>query len=88
MGRFCSTPLMAAWFSLSGLSPLDVVQWFADLMGHTAAMPSWASGMRRKTQSQVAALEGETQFKNNYGSSPLDVLHRTQLQCPIGLLDY
>ncbi|GLJ37656.1 hypothetical protein SUGI_0764980 [Cryptomeria japonica] len=58
MERFCSTSLMEAWFSLSGLAPLDVVQRFADLVGYTAAMSSWASGMRRKTQSQVAALEG------------------------------
>ncbi|GLJ27430.1 hypothetical protein SUGI_0538560 [Cryptomeria japonica] len=32
-------------YTALGSYPLDVVQQFADLIGHTAAMPYWASGM-------------------------------------------
>ncbi|GLJ50496.1 hypothetical protein SUGI_1075920 [Cryptomeria japonica] len=32
-------------FYFAGLSPSDVVQQFTDLIGHTTAMPYWASGM-------------------------------------------
>ncbi|GLJ41772.1 hypothetical protein SUGI_0864530 [Cryptomeria japonica] len=83
--RFCSTPHMVAWFSVSdtkllgkwqcylyhdfglmqreatmcssayiapGSSRLDVVQQFTDLIGHTTAMPYWASGMTCRTQQE------------------------------------
>ncbi|GLJ37657.1 hypothetical protein SUGI_0764990 [Cryptomeria japonica] len=46
MERFCSTPRMAAWFSLSDLAyKLIWVRWISTShMGHTGAMPYWASG--------------------------------------------
>ncbi|GLJ27450.1 hypothetical protein SUGI_0538810 [Cryptomeria japonica] len=35
------------FFAASDLSPLNAVQQFTDLVGHTAATPYWASGKKQ-----------------------------------------